>query len=135
LIALDTSAIVAILVDEPDAHSYANIVSLNTCLISTGTLVECHQVLGGRLGAAGVALVDDFLADNAIRPIAVDRDHVDAAAIARLTYGRGTGHPARLNFGDCFSYALAKTRAIPLLFKGDDFIHTDVISAMPQAAP
>lgn len=67
------------------------------------------------------------------RFVAFDVDQLAAARVAYSRYGRGSGHPARLNMGDCFSYALAKSRNLPLLFKGDDFIHTDIEPALKPA--
>jgi ribonuclease VapC len=135
LIALDTSAIAAVLLDEADALAFSGAIGSNDCLISAGTVIECQQMLGGRFGKNGVTLVNIFLKANHISIVPVDIEQVEAAGIARLLYGRATGHPAQLNFGDCFAYALAKTRKAPLLFKGDDFIHTDVIPALtPQQA-
>ena len=81
----------------------------------------------------GRGLVEEF--DNLLRLphfeiVPPDADHTDAAHLAFLSYGKGSGHPARLNFGDLFSYALAKVRSVPLLFKGNDFSETDIEPAV-----
>ncbi len=134
MIAVDTSAILAMILDEPESDAFALIVSSNTCLISAATVVECHSVVVGRFGLGSHNVVDLYITKNGINIVDFDKDQLEAAKKARLSFGRGTGHPAQLNYGDMFSYALAKTYNIPLLFKGNDFIHTDVIPAIPRAA-
>jgi ribonuclease VapC len=77
--------------------------------------------------------VDELLNLNKMQIVEFGADQTGHAADARMRFGRGTGHPAQLNLGDCFSYALAKARDIPLLFKGENLIHTELASALPQA--
>jgi ribonuclease VapC len=130
VIVFDSSAIVAILLDEPDAAALSRVLlEARACLISAATLVECQVVLRSR----DETLIDDLrsLLDRfAIRVEPVTEAQAWKAGEAFRRYGRGTGHPARLNFGDCFAYALASTLSAPLLFKGDDFAATDVSGAI-----
>ncbi len=84
------------------------------------------------MGLLRAARLDGFLGELPLTYVPVDTDHLRLAREAHARYGRGTGHPARLNFGDCFSYALARALDAPLLFKGDEFIHTDVRCALPS---
>jgi len=93
--------------------------------MSTASVLESSIVLQRRRGELGAELVDLFLRDLPVEVRPVDLDQLRWARYAFQTYGRGR-HPARLNFGDCFSYALAKASGEPLLFKGADFSHTDV---------
>lgn len=80
-----------------------------------------------RRGQRGVALLDDILRSPFFEIVAPGKGEADAAYAAFVVYGKGSGHPAALNFGDLFSYALAKTRGLPLLFKGNGFAHTDLL--------
>ena len=94
--------------------------------VSNGTVVETSIVLYSRYGAAGLAEFHTFLSDIQIQKIPVTDDHVSAAEKGYARFGKGRGHPAQLNYGDCFSYALAKLSGEPLLCKGNDFLHTDI---------
>lgn len=98
-------------------------------LISAGTVIEASLVLLGRFGERGEVQLDTLLRSLRAEVIPVDADQVALARDAARTFGRGR-HRAALNFGDCFSYALALARGEPLLFVGDDFAHTDV-TAVP----
>lgn len=100
-------------------------------LISTASVVEARMVVYGRLGMPGVVLLDDLLCLPAFEIVAPGPEQAEAAFRAFIAYGKGNGHPAALNFGDVFSYALAKTRRLPLLFKGEDFAQTDLAPALP----
>lgn len=121
---LDTSAIVAILQGEPEAEVFADrIEKAARVSISAATVLEASMVLG----AQRQQLLDDFLAASRAAVVPVDAEQLQIARRAHLRYGRRSGSPARLNFGDCFAYALATDRNEPLLFKGGDFIHTDVV--------
>ena len=88
------------------------------------------MVVHGRRGQRAVILVDDLLRLSMFEPVAPGQAAADAAQAAFVAYSKGNGHPAGLNFGDVFSYALAKMQGLPLLYKGDDFAHTDIASAM-----
>lgn len=123
---IDTSAIVAIFLDEPDAPAYGErIVDDPVRLVSAATLVEAAMVIESRFGDAGGAELDLWLHRTGAEIVAVSAEHADQARRAWRRYGKGR-HPADLNYGDCFSYALAKLTGEPLLFKGDDFSKTDI---------
>lgn len=123
---IDTSAIVAIALDEPDAAELElRIADDPVRLISAATVLEAAIVLETRLGDPGGRELDLWLLKIGAELVSVDSEQVDAARRAWRRYGKGR-HAAALNFGDCFSYALALTRAEPLLFKGEDFARTDI---------
>ena len=131
MIALDTSAIVAIVLGEPERDAFKSAIRASgKALISTVSVVETRMVVHSRRGERAVVLVDDLLALPMLEIVAPDAADMDAAFRAFIAFGKGRGHPANLNFGDVFSYALAKVRGLPLLFKGDDFAQTDIESAM-----
>lgn len=131
---LDSSAVVAILVDEPEAVEFAELLAeADDPVLSAASLSECSIVMHKSAGMEGIADLDDLLIDAGIRCADVDLDQALAARDAWLRFGKGQS-PARLNFGDCFSYALAVTLARPLLFKGADFGQTDLRSARREAA-
>ena len=126
---IDTSALLAILRDEPECESFADLLAdAHDPLISAATLFECSMVVHRRVGARAMQRLDDLLQLAGVRIAAVDIAQAHAARDAWLRYGRGRS-PAALNFGDCFSYALAVTTGRPLLFKGADFAQTDVTPA------
>lgn len=126
--AADTSAIIAILNNEPEKDAFLNaMLDDGDVLVSIATAVELLTVAMGRGDAVYQAAVE-FLSRSFIRLVAVDAAQLWAAADACRRYGKGR-HPAGLNFGDSFAYALAATYRIPLLFKGDDFALTDLTPA------
>lgn len=129
---VDTSALLAILRDEPEAAAYAEAIQrAGSRRVSAVSLVETAGVIDGSRDPVASRGVDDLLQEA---QIAIDPVTEAQARIARDAYrdfGRGSGHPAELNFGDCFAYALAKITGEPLLFKGRNFIHTDVKQALP----
>ncbi|THK33330.1 type II toxin-antitoxin system VapC family toxin [Ensifer sp. MPMI2T] len=123
---IDTSAIVAIAFNEPEAETYEQmVVDAPRRFISAATVLELAIVIEARLGEAGAAELDLWLYKAGVEVVAVDAEQIAVARRAWRSYGKGR-HPAGLNYGDCFSYALAKTRNEPLLFKGDDFSRTDI---------
>lgn len=127
MIAVDTSAIVAIAFNEPERESFLNrILTSKRALITAPTLVEIRIVVRSRSNEQATNFMDDFLSMPIFEIVAVDKAMADSATRAYVNFGKGTGHPAQLNYGDVFSYALAKVRDIPLLFKGADFSHTDI---------
>ena len=127
---VDTSAVVAILTDEPDASRFATaIMRAGMIAVSAATRVEMTMVLEGRGGAGAGANLDKLLADAGAEIVPFTAEHAALARDAWRRYGKGR-HPAGLNLGDCFAYALAKSRNQPLLFKGDDFAQTDVKAAI-----
>ena len=123
---IDTSAIAAILFDEPDAAALeGKIVDDPVRLMSAATFLEATIVIEARLGDPGGREFDLWLHRAEVEILPVDAEQADMARRAWRRFGRGR-HPAGLNYGDCFSYALAATHDEPLLFKGDDFPKTDV---------
>jgi ribonuclease VapC len=131
---IDSSAIIAILQDESDARSLASCLEqAASCIMSTATFMECGTVMAHKFGKAGLRDLRTLIELLETELVPVSREHAEIGMAAYERYGRGSGHPARLNYGDCFSYALAKARNLPLLFKGDDFIHTDVVPALKPA--
>ncbi len=123
---IDTSAIVAIALNEADAADIERLIVEDPIrLISAATVLEATMVIENRLGDAGGREFDLWLVKMGAEIVAVDAAQADAARRAWRRYGKGQ-HVASLNYGDCFSYALAVTRGEPLLFKGDDFANTDV---------
>jgi ribonuclease VapC len=128
---IDTSALVAILRDEPERRAFIEAIeAADVRLMSAATFVEVSIVIEARLGADGARTLDLFLSRATIEITPVDLGQAHAARQAYVRFGRGR-HRAGLNYGDCFAYALARERGEPLLFKGDDFVHTDVASVMP----
>jgi ribonuclease VapC len=126
---LDTSAVLAILFDEPEAALFARIISeAPSCTISAATFTEISILVEARTGPAGSRDWDSFFRRAGIVVEAVNEDQARLAAHAWSKFGKGR-HRASLNFGDCFSYALAKIADEPLLFKGDDFTRTDITPA------
>lgn len=123
---LDTSAIVAILAREPVADRLVAAIDADeTRLVSAATVVELTLGILGRYGEAGEPLLDRFLRSITATIVGVDEEQMAVARDAAIRFGRGR-HAAALNFGDCFSYALAVVQDQPLLFTGDDFAQTDV---------
>lgn len=127
---IDTSALVAILFDESDARRYAEaIVSADDRRISAATFVEVSIVVEAQTRGSGPSQLDSLLRTAAIAVEPVTEEQARIARQAFVDFGKGR-HPAGLNFGDCFSYALAKASGEPLLFKGEDFARTDIQSAI-----
>ncbi len=127
---IDTSAIVAILFGEADQRRYDEAIeAAQTRLISAVTRVEVALVVEGRKGERGRDALEAFFRLTAIDVVAVTPHHANHAIDAFRRFGKGR-HPAGLNIGDCFSYALASATGLPLLFKGLDFRQTDVIPAL-----
>ena len=127
MIVVDTSALVAVLLDEPGAEACAAILQTEEeCLLRAGTLAEAMIVAEHRGAAAELMTMFDGLALEVV-PVTTATARAVAAVYRR--FGKGF-HPAALNFGDCFAYALARERACPLLFVGNDFSRTDVTPAI-----
>jgi ribonuclease VapC len=128
---VDPSALVAILKREPGWETLAKALdSANTPRISASSYVELSIVVDRWKNASASQRVDELIAQFhiAIEPVTAEQARI--ARQAYRDYGKGSGHPANLNFGDCFSYALARDKREPILFKGDDFVHTDLRSAV-----
>jgi len=128
---IDTSALVAMLSDEPEAEQLeADVEADPIRLMSSASYLEAAIVIESRFGESGGRELDLWLHRAAVDLVAVDAAQADVARVAYRTYGRGR-HRAALNYGDCFSYALAKVSGQPLLFKGDDFGYTDLSAVNP----
>ena len=128
---VDSSALVAILYNEPEAAACLRaIYRAERRRISAANFLEAAIVIDARRSPRVSRRFDDLVreADIVIEPVTEEQAHI--ARQAYLDYGRGSGHPARLNFGDCFAYALARASGEPLLFKGDDFRQTDIAPAV-----
>jgi len=131
VIVADTSAIVAIAFGEPERHALLQAIeAAERTLVSTVSVVEARMVVHGRRGQRAVVLLDDLLRLPLFEIVPPGPAEMDAAYAAFVAFGKGSGHAAALNFGDVFSYALAKVRGLPLLYKGDDFAETDIESAL-----
>ena len=128
---VDTSAIIAILKEEPEAESFAHAMEdAPVVRVSAASYLEAHIVTASYRNPILIARLDSILDHSAILIEPVTADHARIARQAFRDYGRGSGHPANLNFGDCFSYALARATREPLLFKGQGFSRTDLASAV-----
>lgn len=128
---VDTSAIIAILRGEPDAHRFVDALGRATApLLSAGTYLETAIVVDANRDPVLSGRLDDLLSVAGVTVEPVTRRHAEIARRAYRDFGKGTGHPAGLNLGDCFAYALARATGEPLLFKGDDFVHTDVTAVL-----
>lgn len=134
MIVIDTSAIMAIAFAEPERETFVQVLQrADRLLISSVSVVEVRMVVHGRRGQRAVVLVDDLLRLPMFDVVAPGPAEAEAAYAAFVAFGQGSGHAAALNFGDVFSYALAKVRSLPLLYKGVDFSETDIASALPLA--
>ena len=123
---IDTSALIAILQDEPERRGFNEAIeAAERRAMSVASFVEASMVVEARYGPDGVRDLDLFITKAGIELVAVDADQAHVARTAFRVYGKRR-HPAGLNFGDCFAYALARTLDEPLLFKGSDFSLTDV---------
>lgn len=130
MIVVDTSALIAILLDEPERRTLIDvIVDYGDPCVSAATYLEASMVMEAYSGIHGGRDIDDLIEDVGIRIIPVDQAQARIAREAFRRFGKGR-HRARLNFGDCFVYALAKALDAPLLFKGNDFVLTDVKHAL-----
>ena len=122
---VDTSALIAILQDEPERRALTDAMTAAPCRVSSATLVEAGIVMQGRYGDGGAGRLDALLSQTRVEVLPLTAAHASAARGAFRRFGKGR-HPAGLNYGDCFSYALAVALSEPLLFVGDDFGQTDV---------
>jgi ribonuclease VapC len=127
---IDSSAVIAILFDEPEGEALLSQIAVaEVCRLSAASLVEIGIVLRRDTAAQRRAAFDEMLRLFSIKIEPVTEQQAYLALDAYDRFGKGTGHPAGLNYGDCFSYALAKQTGEPLLFKGNDFTHTDLEAA------
>lgn len=123
---VDTSVFVAIVFGEAESGRFVELLEDGPVAMSAATLTETEIVVRGRRGEPALDELRVLLDRADVDIVAVDAVQARIASGAYRRYGRGSGHAAKLNYGDCFSYALARARDEPLLFKGDDFVHTDV---------
>jgi ribonuclease VapC len=131
MIVIDSSALMAILLHEPEREQFFDLIaSTTTRLVSAVTVIEAGMVAYGRAKGPGLAELTDLLAVIDAEIIPFNDEQARLAIDCFIRYGKGHNPKARLNMGDCASYALAQSRRIPLLFKGEDFAATDIISAV-----
>ena len=125
---VDTSALIAILRGEPDAVYFVDaiVAEEGRTLLSAGSYLETAIVVDGGRSPVASRRLDEFLGESGIKIVEVTVSQARIARAAYRDFGKGSGHPARLNFGDCFAYALATERGERLLAKGTDFVRTDV---------
>jgi ribonuclease VapC len=128
---LDSSALLAILRDEPEAAAFAEAIERDpNRQISAVNYVEAAAVIDTARDPIASRRFDELLREAEVVIESVTEAQAQIARQAYRDFGKGSGHPARLNFGDCFAYALAKVKREPLLYKGGDFAHTDVRPAI-----
>jgi ribonuclease VapC len=127
---IDTSAIIAFLRSEPEADEIEDLLDQSADLrMSAFTALECRVVLHTRFGPHAAADFDLLVVKAGILVEPFDAEQAELAFDAYRRFGKGTGHPAQLNLGDCAAYTLAISRGLPLLYKGEDFARTDIESA------
>lgn len=127
---VDTSALVAIITAEPERAAFLDAISgAEEVAMSAASYLELAAVVDSRHDPVASRLVDDLVTALGIEVLPLTAEQAAIGRAAYRDFGRGSGHPARLNLGDCFSYALARDTGRPLLFKGDDFSHTDLSPA------
>ncbi len=130
MIVVDTSALIAILLDEPETDAFVNAILMsNEACLGAPTALEYLMVVKGGKHLENDEKIQRVLSMSKLRIVDWTASHAATAQLAFLTYGKGR-HPAKLNFGDCMAYALAKSLNAPLLYKGEDFAKTDIVSAV-----
>lgn len=129
MIAVDSSALVAIIFGEPELERFSAIIAGEPTVMSAASVTETAMVVEGRQGADALQEFRLTMQRGAIEVVPVDVETAWRAHAAWQRFGKGR-HPAALNFGDCFAYALAKNLSVPLLYKGDDFSQTDITAAI-----
>lgn len=125
---LDSSILVAIIKGETDSDRLLDILAAEDCAIGAPTLVETRAWCAMNLNRRSSAWLEEFVDAEGVAVVPFGREMADVASQAFTDFGRASGHPARLNFGDCMAYAVAAVMRAPLLFKGGDFGHTDVMA-------
>jgi ribonuclease VapC len=130
---IDASAVLAVLRDEPDAAFFAGALADRAVArrMSAANYLEAAIVIDSAKEPVASRRFDDLVARAQITVESVTVEHAEIARAAYRDYGKGGRHPAQLNFGDCFAYALARSSGEPLLCKGDDFVHTDIVVRRP----
>jgi len=130
---VDTSALIAMLTNEEDGEALSQVLDEpGTIRMSAASYLETSIMIDAHRDAALSAQFDDMILDSEIMIEPVTAEQARIARQAYRDFGKGSGHPAKLNFGDCFSYALAREKREPILFKGDDFVHTNLHSALEK---
>jgi ribonuclease VapC len=130
MIAVDSSAVLAVALDELDADRFAGPLAGARCLVGWPTLLEIQLVLSGQGKKRALQITELWRVRDNVTAVPFDEMTYLAASQAFDRFGKGVGHPAKLNFGDCMAYAVAKHFDVPLLFKGTDFAKTDVRAAL-----
>ena len=128
MIVLDSSILVGIIKGEPDSESLLDLIAAEDCAIGAPTLVEARCWCAINLRSRTSRWLEEFVRTQSVSIVPFTRDMADVASQTFATFGRASGHPARLNFGDCLTYAVSAILRAPLLFKGADFGHTDVMT-------
>lgn len=132
-LAVDTSALFAILDHEAENLAFLELLGgVQRRFVSAATLYEAHCVDIRRGRVRGAQDLVRLIAGLRLTVVPLDEEMIEVSRLGYIRFGRGSGHPAGLNMGDCFAYALAKARDLPLLYKGNDFGHTDIRPAVPS---
>jgi ribonuclease VapC len=131
MIAVDSSAVVAVALGEPEAERFATLLEGSVCLVGWPTLLEVQLVLSSYGKPKALRAAELWREGPDVRPIEFDRPLFEIACRAFERYGKGRGSKAKLNFGDCMAYAVARHFDLPLLYKGTDFALTDIRPALP----
>lgn len=135
MIVLDSSVLVGIIKGEADADPLLDLISAEDCVVGAPTLVEVRAWCAMNLAARSSRWLEAFISGDGVSIVPFGRDMADVASDAFARFGRASGHPARLNFGDCMAYAVSAVLRAPLLFKGDDFGRTDVMTHPASIRP
>jgi len=128
MIVLDSSVLIAIIKGEPEAEQLLDVLAADECVLGAPTLVETRAWCTMNLTAHSSRWLEHFIDSGAVAVVPFSREMADGASAAFVTFGRGSKHPAKLNFGDCLAYAVSAVMQAPLLFKGADFARTDVMA-------
>ena len=130
---IDSSALLALLLGEPETEQFVSaIAEAAERLLSAASYLETAIVIAGRFGPQGPEKLDRLVSELSIEIVPVNAEQAHLGIAGFQQFGRGTGHPAALNYGDCFTYALAKFTGQSVLFKGNDFSRTDLTSAVAE---
>src|SRR5262245_238144 len=128
MIVLDSSVLVAIIKGEREAEQLLDLLATEECVIGAPTLVETRAWCTINLTGRSSRWLEHFVDSGSVATVPFSREMADAAFVAFTTFGKGSGHPAKLNFGDCLTYAVSAVMQVPLLFKGEGLGHTDVMA-------
>lgn len=128
MIVLDSSILVAVIKGEEGSDRLFDLLAAEDCAIGAPTLVEARAWCAMNLKGRSSRWLEDFIDEEGVSVVLFSREMADVASQAFITFGRASGHPAKLNFGDCLAYAVSMVMRAPLLFKGGDFGKTDVMA-------